>query len=35
MKLKVATCQFPVDGDVECNCDFVLRQMTATDDCDR
>lgn len=29
MKLKVATCQFPVDGDVERNCDFVLRQMTA------
>ena len=29
MKLNVATCQFPVDGDVERNCGYVLRQMTA------
>ena len=29
MKLKIATCQFPVDADVERNCGFVLRQMTA------
>ena len=28
MKLNVATCQFPVDGDMERNCGYVSRQMT-------
>ena len=29
MKLKIATCQFPVDRDVERNCGFVLQQMAS------
>lgn len=29
MKFKIATCQFPVDQDVERNCRFVLQQMAS------
>ena len=28
MKLKIATCQFPVSRDLERNCEYVVRQMT-------
>jgi predicted amidohydrolase len=33
MKLKIATCQFPIDGNVERNRDYVLGQMTASKKC--
>ena len=29
MKLKIVTCRFPVDENIQRNCDFVLRQMPA------